>query len=156
MSPRLRLTAIALMALIVVAGAGIAMRGGGSNDNSTPAQPITISGQYATASTNDVAAVYFTIKNSGSQDDTLLSVATDSSPDASLHQDVTTGITSSMKMLQDIVIPAKGQLEMKPSAYHVMMSGLTKPLEAGTTVTVHVTLQKAGTISFTAPVKALQ
>lgn len=153
MSTRLRLGAIAVIALVVIVGGGIAFFAGGSDSSSTPTSPITISGQYVTETTNDVAALYFTIKNSGAQD-TLLSVSTDASPDSSIHQDVTEGLSSSMKMLQDLVIPANGELTMKPGAYHIMMMGLKKPLTAGMQVTVHLTLQKNGTIDFTAPVKA--
>jgi copper(I)-binding protein len=152
-STRLRLGALALIALVVVAGAGIAVFGDGGDGDSSPKSPITVTGQYVTETENDVAALYFTIKNSGAQD-TLLSVSTDASPDSSIHQDVTQGLSSSMQLLQDLVIPANGELTMKPGAYHVMITGITKPLTAGTQVAVHLTLQKNGTIDFTAPVKS--
>src|SRR5690606_22631239 len=57
---------------------------------------IAISDAYITASSNDVAALYFTVKNRG-EADTLESVSTGVAGVASFHQNVVTGASASMQ-----------------------------------------------------------
>jgi copper(I)-binding protein len=148
-----RIFAVVLIIVIIGAGAGIAaISGGGGGGSSTPSQPITISDPVVTSTVNDVAALYFTIKNSGAED-SLLTVSTDASDSASLHQDVVNGPSSSMKLLQDITVPAHGQLQFKSGAYHVMVNDLKNGLKAGQTVNVTLVFKNAGTVTFAAPVK---
>ena len=42
---------------------------------------------------------------------------------------------------------------LAPGSHHVMLMGLVKPLKAGDTFTLSITLQKAGTISVAVPVQ---
>lgn len=50
-------------------------------------------------------------------------------------------------------IPAGGSVTLKPGGDHLMVMGLTKPVTAGDTVTVTLTLQGGQTTSFTATAK---
>jgi periplasmic copper chaperone A len=150
-SARIRIAAACLIAALIAVGAGIAVlsEGGGS---SSPSSPITVTDQYVTATTNDVAALYFTIKNNGPED-TLLGVTTDASDSASLHRDVVNGGSASMQLLQDLTVPAGGQLVFKAGGNHVMVEGIQNGLDAGQSVNVTLTFQKAGKLTFVAPVK---
>jgi copper(I)-binding protein len=149
---KVRIFAVVLIVVVIGAGAGIAAISGGGGGSSTPSQPISISDPVVTSTVNDVAALYFTIKNSGAED-SLLTVSTDASDSASLHQDVVNGPSSSMKLLQDITVPAHGQLQFKSGAYHVMVNDLKSGLKAGQTVNVTLMFRNAGTVTFAAPVK---
>jgi copper(I)-binding protein len=60
-----------------------------------------------------------------------------------------------MQLLQDLTIPPNGELVMKPGAYHVMITNLTKPLEKGSTVSVTLKFAKAGSVTFDAPVRSI-
>lgn len=152
----LRIVAAAVVVAIIGAGIFVAFVAGGDDSGSTAATPganLTITDAYVYETTNDVASLYFTVKNSGPED-SLLSVSTDASDQASIHQDVTEGASSSMKMLEDMTIPAKGEFSFKPGVDHVMLTNVQKPLTAGMTVNVQATFAKGGTITFAAPVKS--
>jgi copper(I)-binding protein len=154
-SARVRLIAAGVLVVLIVAGIGLAFTsGGGSGSNDPTVGKLKITGQYVTASENAVSSVYFTVKNNGPED-TLLSVTTNASDTASIHQDVTKGNSSSMQLLQDLTIPPNGELVMKPGAYHVMITNLTKPLEKGSTVSVTLKFAKAGSVTFDAPVRSI-
>ncbi len=152
MNKRIRIAVACLIGALIVAGGGIAAFSSSGNGDSTPSNPITVSDQYATSTVNDVAAVYFTIHNSGPED-TLLGVSTNVSDSASLHETVTQGNSSSMQNLQDLKVPSNGELVFKTGGNHVMIDDLKNGLQAGQQVTVTLTFQKAGTLTFIAPVK---
>jgi copper(I)-binding protein len=63
------------------------------------------------------------------------------------------GGSMTMHPVDAIVLPANTPVELKPGGYHVMLIDLVKPLEVGQKVTVNLLLEKAGTITVTAPVK---
>jgi len=151
-----RIIAAALVVCIVGAGIFVAFTagdGGGGDDAATTGSNLTITDAYVYETTNDVASLYFTVKNSGAED-TLLSVSSDASDQASIHQDVVEGASSSMKMLEDLTIPAKGEFTFKPGVNHVMLTNVQKPLTAGMTVNVQADFLKGGTVTFAAPVKS--
>ena len=51
-------------------------------------------------------------------------------------------------------VPANGTVELKPGGFHIMLMNLTEPLEAGDSVELELTFEKAGTVKVTAPVQA--
>ena len=58
-----------------------------------------------------------------------------------------------MQNLQDLKVPSNGDLVFKTGGNHVMIDDLKNGLAAGQQVTVTLTFQKAGTLTFIAPVK---
>jgi periplasmic copper chaperone A len=154
-SARIRLLAAAALVILVVGAIGLAYASGGGSEGGKPSVgKLQITGQYVTSSENQVSSVYFTVKNHGAED-TLLTVSTNASDTASIHQDVTKGNSSSMQLLQDLTIPANGELVMKPGAYHVMITNLSQPLKTGTSVSVTLRFAKAGSVTFDAPVRSI-
>ena len=143
---------------------------------------VTVSDPWARESTSvqDAGAAYFTV-NAGAEGDTLLSVSVDSSVAAmaELHEVVevemstttmgdmssttmegmggeTTmgGITGmAMQPVESVAIPANGSLEFKPGSYHVMLMGLTAPLEVGNTFDLTLHFEKAGDVTVTVEVR---
>lgn len=113
---------------------------------------ITIMAAFATASAvSDMSAVYFTIRNPGSHPDTLLSIHAHEGL-AELHTVVTQAGRSSMRRVDQLSIAPGSEVRLEPGGYHVMLSGLPTPLEAGDTVELTAVFARADTLAFRAPV----
>jgi copper(I)-binding protein len=109
-----------------------------------------------TAGNSTMGAAYFTVKNTGGEDDTLKSLSTPAAKMADVHQ-VTTDDKGVMKMRAvegGLKIPAGGSVELKPAGYHVMMMGLTQKLEAGKTVPLTLSFAKAGDVTVNVQIEA--
>lgn len=59
-----------------------------------------------------------------------------------------------MQRVERLEIPAGGSVELKPGSYHIMLIGLTQPLEAGQEIEITLTFEKAGDVKVTAEVRA--
>ncbi len=124
----------------------------------TPSPPvaeqnsIAVRDAYATVSAApETSAFYCTIGNAGAEPDTLLAV--ESSPGmAMLHTVVMVEGRSSMQSVPRLEIPARNEVALRPGGYHVMVTGLSAPLERGDAVEMTLTLARAGTLRFSVPV----
>lgn len=105
------------------------------------------------ATTNDVAALYFTVKNDGPAD-VLLSASSDASPVATLHKTVDSGNAGTMVQIESLPIPANTTTLVSSGGYHVMLEQVPKPIVAGGSVHCTLVFKNAGTVSFDAPVTA--
>jgi copper(I)-binding protein len=100
----------------------------------------------ATPTTSLSSVVYLTIVNNH-RDDTLVHASTPIATMATLHQTrLDNGI---MRMLPIEAIPiAEGErLMLKPGGYHIMLTGLMKPLKPGTYFPLTLTFANAGAIT---------
>lgn len=113
---------------------------------------IAILEAHATASpAPDVSALYFTVENRSADPDTMILVAT-SIGEATLHSVETAGGLSSMRAVERLPVPAGALVRMRPGSYHVMLSALPAPLQAGDSIRVAATFVRAGTLTFRATV----
>jgi copper(I)-binding protein len=112
---------------------------------------ITILDAVIKTTGNDVASLYFIVKNDGPAD-TLISQATDASSNTSLFNTVDNGGVSTMPLVQSLEIPANSEVKVQPGGYHVMINDIANPLAKGSKVHVTLTFAKAGTVQFDAPV----
>lgn len=103
-----------------------------------------------------MSALFGTLTNTGSVDVNLVraecaGVATS----AELHE-TAADASGSMKMRPKsggFMIPAGGQLALAPGGNHIMLMGLTAPLEAGSDVSCVLTFADDSTIDVSVPVK---
>ncbi|MFJ5488746.1 copper chaperone PCu(A)C [Hansschlegelia beijingensis] len=110
----------------------------------------------ATAAGAKVGAGYFTLTNQGSTPDRLVSVSSDFSEKAEMHETTTENGVSRMR-------PIPGGLEIKPGetirfepgGKHLMFLGLRQPLKQGESVKGAVVFQKAGKVDLDFAVKAV-
>ncbi len=100
----------------------------------------------------DVGAGFMVIKNTGKEDDQLLSATANISKAVELHTHVRDGDVMKMRKVDAIPVPAGGEARLQPGGDHIMFIGLNKPLEKGETVKVTLTFAKGGTITVDAPV----
>jgi hypothetical protein len=98
-------------------------------------------------------AAYLTLANTGSSDDRLLSVTADVAQMAELHETKEQGGMMEMSPVEFITVPANGQVELKPGGLHIMLMGLSAPLDTGDQVTLTLKFERAGEITVAAEVR---
>jgi copper(I)-binding protein len=147
----------ALAGGVVIAAIGAAGLVRGAQPVSTAAAPpsnsppIVVSGAYVRepAPPTDAAAAYFTVSNTTSAADRLVSVTSGAGATTVLH-------TGDMKLVQGgLVIPAHGKLVLSTGKGHVMIENLFGSLKPGQDVNLALSFAHAGEVEVSAPVIAL-
>jgi copper(I)-binding protein len=59
-----------------------------------------------------------------------------------------------MRQVDTIEVPAGGRTELKPGSFHLMFIGLHRPLAAGDTIPLVLTLADGATLAVPVPVQA--
>jgi hypothetical protein len=98
-----------------------------------------------------VAAIYLTVKNTGSKVDSLVSATSPAAPDVMLMTESAHG----MGMLKELRIPAYGQASLVPGHDHVMLELPTVTFKVGETVLVTLRFEWAGSVTVRVPVVPL-
>lgn len=100
------------------------------------------------------SAAYMVIRNTGGEPDKLIAASTDVAKTVELHTVIEEGGVMRMRQVEGgIDIPANGEVVLKPGGFHVMLIGLTRDLNAGDSVQLTLTFEKAGEIPVTAQVR---
>ncbi len=95
-----------------------------------------------------VAGGYFTITNNGGEADRLVSVTSDISDKAEVHEmTVKDGVMTMRPVEGGVEIPAGGKVELKPGGYHLMLMGLKQPAKEGESFPATLTFEKAGSVT---------
>jgi len=122
---------------------------------------VMIQNAYAfeTAAGSTTGAVFAVLHNSSSTEDSVIGATTDVAEKVELHQstvDPATGVMN-MALVDKIVVPAQGKVELTPNWFHAMLINLKSPLAMGQTfnvtfdfasgakIEVPVTISAAGT-----------
>lgn len=133
---RLSLAAIAMGLALWFASAG------GANAQGADVQ-IKDAWARATPGAAQTAAAYVTIVSTTG--DRLTAVSTPVAQKADLHSMTMDGSVMKMRQVDAIDLPAGRAVTLKPGGYHIMLSGLAKPLKDGETFPLTLTFDKAGT-----------
>ncbi len=117
---------------------------------------IAVNDAYARVATkmSKAGAAFMVIKNSGAEDDQLISVSSDVAKRTELHTHKDDG-NGNMQMLhvkEGFTVPAGGMHMLQRGGDHVMFMGLNRGLEHGDVVTVTLTFEKAGDVTLEVPV----
>ncbi|RWP76615.1 copper chaperone PCu(A)C [Mesorhizobium sp.] len=95
-----------------------------------------------------VAGGYFTVTNTGSSPDRLLSISSEISAKAELHEmGVSDGVMTMRPVTGGLEIPAGGKVALAPGGYHLMFVGLKRQPKLGETFPATLTFEKAGTVT---------
>lgn len=92
------------------------------------------------------SAAYFSIHNHSEQADTLLAVSSPVAGHTTLHgTELRNGM---MRMVEagPLTIPAQGTVTLDTGGLHLMLMKLRQPLQANTTVMLHLEFEKAGSV----------
>ena len=149
--PNSRLAVLLLGVLLGACGGGAA---GSPAAMTSAAGGIEISAAWVRpAAVGAETAAYFTITNHGPAD-TLIAVHAPIAASSMIHQAATdSGGMTGMSMVSDVPIPAGGRVELQPGGMHVMLTGLTSLLAAGTTVELELAFEHAGIVRVTTAVR---
>lgn len=130
----------------------------GALAQSTQLGSLRISDAWARATVQQQAngAAYVQIENTGKQADKLLRASSPAAQAVELHSMTMDHDIMRMRQLDDLALPAKGTLTMKPgSGAHLMLIGLKQPLQAGQSLNLVLEFEKAGKVTISAKVKSL-
>ena len=85
----------------------------------------------------------------------IVSAATDAAPRVELHETLMADDGSMIMSEKDggFAVDAGGDLTLEPGGNHIMLMGVTDPLEPGATVSITLTLADGGTFTYDALVK---
>ncbi|MEO8531127.1 MAG: copper chaperone PCu(A)C [Deltaproteobacteria bacterium] len=135
--------------LTIVAGMAIDEHAGHMMASDFTLGDLTISAPFARATLPNapVAGGFMTITNSGLEDDTLISVASEAAGVMQVHEMQMQGDAMKMRELESGLLIAAGQtVALKPGGFHIMFMDLKHALVQGETVMVTLTFAKAGSI----------
>lgn len=106
----------------------------------------------APAGKTSTSAAYFTLRNTGPLEDTLLTVATEAAGAAELHEVVRLpdGMMRMQPRAQGIPIPPRSEVQLKPGGFHVMLIGFKKRIRPGARLTLTLRFAKSGPVTVTA------
>jgi copper(I)-binding protein len=97
------------------------------------------------------------IQNIGEEDDRLISASCGCASKAEVHQMSNNNNIMSMRhMTEGLMIPAKGEVTLKPGGCHIMFMGLKKSFVADDTVKATLTFEKAGEVTISLKVMSLR
>lgn len=122
--------------------------------SSAEACPITISDSWVKAAKSGMTAAFGTLKNPSGATVTVSAASTPAAKTMELHEVVDKDGEMLMQPKEGgFEVPAGGSLELKPGGYHLMLMGVTDPIEAGEEVTITLTCATGGTMEFSAQAK---
>lgn len=111
------------------------------------ARPILIAGRPGGA--------YFHVKNNGTEADRLIAASSSISPRVEIHQHtMKDGVMKMSKVEGGLVVPAGGEVELKPGGYHIMLFDTDNKYGPGDKFDLTLTFEKAGEIKKTLVVRA--
>ena len=141
--------AIAALSLLVISTASA---------GETKVGSLVISEQNirATVASAKVAAGYLTIRNEGSEPETLLGGTVDFAAKVDVHEmKVTDGVMKMRPLADGLLIPPGETVILKSGAEHLMFMKLKEPMTEGETRTVTLSFEKAGEVEVKFPVGSL-
>jgi copper(I)-binding protein len=97
-------------------------------------------------------SAYFSLKNSGEKDITLVGASAPFAAKAELHNHIMHGDVMRMEKQENVIIPAGETVEFSPGGLHLMIFGLTQSLQEQQTVPLTLMTQNGQEINFDAVV----
>ncbi|MCC7054332.1 MAG: copper chaperone PCu(A)C [Gemmatimonadaceae bacterium] len=134
-----------------------AVSAGALSAQATPAAAVTATGAWVREAPagRKVTAIFLTAQNTSGTARSIVSGSTDVSDTLELHEMKRENGMMRMSPVSSIVVPANGKAELRPGGLHLMLFGLKRPLVAGDSVHVTLTLDSGARVSFVAPVRAM-
>lgn len=111
---------------------------------------------FETPAGRKVTAVFVILENRGSAARAVVSGATAVADTLELHEMKRGGGMMQMSPVKAIDIPGGGTAELRPGGLHLMLFGVRKPLVAGDTIAVTLTLDDGTKLPFAAAVRKRQ
>ena len=124
---------------------------GGMEMGKTATESMSMSTSPAMGATG---AVYLKLVNDGGQPDRLTGARSTVATTLEIHESLMENNVMTMRPVTGgLEIPAKGQAELKPGSYHIMLMGLNRDLRPGDIFTVTLKLEKSGDLTVQSTVR---
>lgn len=107
-----------------------------------------------TAKGGSNSAAYLNIQNNGGDGDRLITVKSDVAETLEIHLSENKDGVMTMHQVAGVDVPARGQAELKPGGYHMMLVNLKGDLNAGDIVKLTLVFEKSGEIAVEADVRS--
>lgn len=120
-------------------------------------QLVEYSDGWVKATDKDMTGVFGVIKNTGTEDLHLTGVKSDLGKRQELHETVPGGSGMMMREKEDgFVIPAGGELELKPGGNHIMLMELDEPITTGQEITLTLEFEGGKTQDVTVSARSFE
>lgn len=106
----------------------------------------------ATGAAARTGAVYLTLANTGTAEDTLIAVTGDAAARIEIHDTAVKDGIARMRPADGLPLPAGARVTLAPGGIHIMLLGLTRPLADGDTLDLTFVFDHAGAIPVAVPV----
>jgi hypothetical protein len=126
---------------LLALGAGLLLLSGAALAQGNDVQ-ITNAWARATPGGAQTAAAYATIEAPAG--DRLTGASTAAAQKAEIHEMSMDGNVMKMRLVDGVDLPAGQAVTLKPGGYHIMLSGLAKPLKEGDSFPLTLNFAKAG------------
>lgn len=104
---------------------------------------------------SDVASVYLSLQNVGTKSVKLTGVECPLAAMAMLHESLESGGQSQMRALTSVSLAPGASMAFKPGSKHIMLHGLTQPLQVGQRVPIVLVFADGMRLHVTALVRPL-
>lgn len=98
-------------------------------------------------------AAYMVLRNDGDAPDALLGAASEVAGMVELHETVKAGDMVHMRPVPRLEVPARGQVELKPGGFHLMLMHMKEALPIGQKIRLILKLEKLGELPVEAEVR---
>lgn len=117
---------------------------------------LSFEGAWARASIgrSTVSAVYLVVANRGETADRLLGAETKRAAHTMIHRSVVEDGIMKMRPVGAIEIPSGESVRLEPGGLHVMLTGVSPPLETGESISVTLLFEQAGRRVVSVPVQS--
>jgi copper(I)-binding protein len=132
--------------------ASLALIGCGRERPLAEAGSLSVIRGWAYPSTAGLAGAYLVLANAEPAPDTLVQLSGPEVGDASMHGVRREGVSSVMYPIDQLEIPARGRVSMRPGGVHIMMSELAREITVGDTIALDLRLARAGQLTVRVPV----
>lgn len=96
---------------------------------------------------------FMTIRNNGSQPDTLIGAESSAARVVEIHETTMSGDVMRMQQVESLAIPAGGEVVLQPGGYHIMLIDLQQNLAPGDQIEITLVFQHAGRVRASVPVR---
>jgi copper(I)-binding protein len=100
-------------------------------------------------------AAFMTIRNTSDRNLHIVSASTRIANTTELHNHLNDGGVMRMRQVKEIALPAKGEAQLKPGGYHIMLIDMQAPLKEDDKVAITLGFSDGGTKTVEVPVKKL-
>lgn len=100
-------------------------------------------------------AAFFALHNQGKEADRLLGASTPRAGHSELHTHTHADGVMKMSKVENVEVPANGDVTFQPGGLHVMLFDLKEPLKAGDKFPLTLKFEKAGEVEVSVQVEAM-